>query len=60
MAVNEYTEIGWEGPTDELALFMLIGGCYYTSDHDSLPIIDPLITKIGISFISDKKYKSIL
>lgn len=27
IAVNEYTEIGWEGPTDELAIFMLIGGC---------------------------------
>ncbi len=23
----EYSEIGWEGPTDELAMFILIGGC---------------------------------
>lgn len=25
--VYEYTEIGWEGTADELALFILIGGC---------------------------------
>jgi hypothetical protein len=25
--VYEYSEIGWEGPADELALFILIGGC---------------------------------
>ena len=23
----EYSEIGWEGSADELALFILIGGC---------------------------------
>lgn len=25
--VFEYSEIGWEGNPDELALFILVGGC---------------------------------
>jgi len=25
--VYEYTEIGWEGSAEELAMFILIGGC---------------------------------
>lgn len=56
----EYSEIGWEGPTDELVFFILIGGCQCVADDETLPLIDERVTKIGISFVSHRKYKSIL
>ncbi len=56
----EYSEIGWEGPTDELAFFILIGGCQCVGDDETLPMLDENVSKIGISFISHKKYKTVL
>ena len=56
----EYSEIGWEGPTDELAMFILIGGCQCVAESECLPMLDPVVNKIGISFRSHKKFKSVL
>eukprot|EP00347_Sterkiella_histriomuscorum_P009358 403341522 len=57
--VYEYTEIGWEGTAEELALFILIGGCQCSGD-DSMPMIDRKVTSIGVSFRAHRTLKSSL
>lgn len=58
--VSEYTEIGWEGQPEELVLFMLISGCQCIGENDKYVLLDPKVTKIGISFRPHKKYKSLI
>ena len=58
--VYEYTEIGWEGPVEELALFMFIAGCQCHGDEGSQPILDSNVTKLGISFNSHRTLKTSL
>jgi hypothetical protein len=48
--VYEYTEIGWEGEVQELALFIFIAGCQCHGEESTQPIIDETVNKIGISF----------
>ena len=56
----EYSEIGWEGTADELALFILIGGCQCSGPEESMPLLDSKITKIAFSFRPHKSLKSSL
>ncbi len=58
--IQEHTEIGWEGPMDELAFFILIEGCQCVSEEEDLPMISSKINKIGISFRPHPKFKSVL
>ena len=58
--VSEYTEVGWEGEADELVLFMLISGCQCIGEDEQFAMLDPSVTKIGISFRAHKKYKSLI
>ena len=55
----EHSEIGWDGPTDELVMFMLIGGCQCLGEGDMSPILDPDVKSLGISFQSHRKFKSV-
>jgi hypothetical protein len=49
----EHTELSWEGNLDELAFLMLIEACQCaTSDEEDVAILDPKVTKIGISYRS--------
>ncbi len=56
----EQSEIGWEGPADELAIYMLIGVCQCIGEGDCHPMLDPNVVRIGLSFRSHKKFKSVL
>jgi len=58
--IYESTEIGWEGPLDELGLFLLVQSFACVSASESVPILDPKVKKIGLSFRSNRKYKSVL
>ncbi len=61
MPLYEHTEIGWDaGGLDELALFMLVDNCLDSSDDEQIPIFDPRVTKIGLSFRTHAKFKNIL
>jgi hypothetical protein len=47
----EHTEISWEGNLDEFVLFMLIEACQCAaSDDEVIAMLDPNVTKIGISY----------
>lgn len=39
----EYSEIGWEGTTDDLVMFILIEECQCISENDNLPFLNPYI-----------------
>lgn len=56
----EYSEIGWEGSAEELALFILIGGCQCSGPEESMPLLDSKITKVAFSFRGHKSLKSSL
>jgi len=58
--VYEYTEIGWEGTADELALFILIGGCQCSGMEGVMPMLDKDVHRLGLSFRSHKTLKSSL
>eukprot|EP00347_Sterkiella_histriomuscorum_P021154 403335044 len=59
LSIYEYSEIGWEGTADELALFLLIGGCQCAGMEEKMPLLDEKISKIGLSFNSHKSLKSV-
>jgi hypothetical protein len=46
----EHTEISWEGNLDELVLFMLIEACQCATSDEEIAMLDPKVTKIGISY----------
>ena len=57
----EHTEISWEGNLDELVLFMLIEACQSAANEDEvIAMLDPNVTKIGLSFRPHAQFKSIL
>jgi len=58
--VYEYTEIGWEGRPDDLALFILIGGCQCSGEEGVMPMLAKDVHRIGLSFRSHKTLKSSL
>ena len=56
----EHTELGWDGNLDELALFMLVENFQCYGEDEPLPIFDPRVTKLGLSFRAHPKFKSVL
>jgi hypothetical protein len=57
----EHTELSWEGNLDELVFLMLIESCQCaTSDDEDVAILDPKVTKIGISYRSHPSFKNVL
>jgi hypothetical protein len=58
--IFEYSEIGWEGNPDELALFILVGGCQCAALDEVMPLLDDKVNRVGISFRGHKSLKSAL
>ena len=39
---------------------ILVGGCQCVNEKEALPMLDSRVTRMGISFRSHKKFKSVL